>query len=85
MEFLEINDNIKRIIEVYISNYLMPKDVLGDALHLAITSFHKIDYLLTWSCNHLANANKKKRIRMINERLRLATPEIITPLELLED
>jgi len=85
VELLEINDDIEEIVEVYISNYLMPKDVLGDALHLAIASFHKMDYLLTWNRSHLANANKKKRIRRINERLRLATPEIITPLELMED
>ena len=82
---LEINDEIEEIVEVYISNYLMPKDELGDALHLAIASFHKVDYLLTWNCNHLANANKKKHIRRINERLRIHTPEILTPLEIMED
>ncbi|CAN2042103.1 DNA-binding protein [Candidatus Magnetomoraceae bacterium gMMP-15] len=85
IDYLEINDAIEEIVEVYIVNYLMPKDVVGDALHLAIASFHKMDYLLTWNCNHLANANKKKHIRRVNERLRLSTPEIITPLELLED
>lgn len=41
-----------------------------------------IRYLLTWNCNHLANANKRKHIRIINGRLGLSTPEIITPLEL---
>lgn len=85
LKYLEINDEIEEIVEVYIANYVMPKDVVGDALHLATASFHKTDYLLTWNCNHLANANKKKHIRRINERLRLSTPEIITPLELLED
>lgn len=63
----------------------MPKNDLGDALHLAIASFHKIDYLLTWNCNHLANANKKKHMRIINERLRIHTPKVITPLEIMED
>jgi len=82
---LEINDEIEEIVEVYISNYLMPKDDLGDALHLAVASFHKVDYLLTWNCNHLANANKKKHIRRINERLRLHTPDVINPLEIMED
>ncbi len=82
---LEINDEIEEIVEVYISNYLMPKDDLGDALHLAIASFHKMDYLLTWNCKHLANANKKKHIRRINERLRIHTPDVITPLEITED
>ncbi len=85
MEYLEINDAIEEIAEVYIANYLMPKDVVGDALHLATASYHKIDYLLTWNCSHLANANKKKHIRRINGRLRLSTPEIITPLEIMEE
>ncbi len=84
LDFLDINDDIREMVEVYISHFVMPKDELGDALHLAITSFHKMDYLLTWNCNHLANANKRKHIRRINERLRIHTPEILTPLELME-
>jgi len=60
----------------------MPIDEQGDALHLAYASFYKIDFLLTWNCNHLANANKKQHIRIINARLNLFMPEIITPLEL---
>ena len=82
IEYLEINSDIEEIVEVYLANYLMPKDVLGDALHLAIASYHKMDYLLTWNCNHLANSNKRKHIRLINERLRISTPELLTPMEL---
>jgi len=85
IDFLEINNSIKEIVDVYIANYLMPDDTIGDAMHLAIASFYKMDFLLTWNCNHLANANKKKHIRRINERLRISTPEIITPLEIMED
>ena len=83
--YLEVNDEIVDIVEVYIANHVMPHDVLGDALHLAVASFHKMDYLMTWNCSHLANANKKKHIRRINERLRISTPDIVTPWELLED
>ena len=50
--------------------------------HLAYASYYKIDFLPTWNCNHLANANKKQHIRIINTRLNLPTPEIITPFEL---
>jgi len=50
--------------------------------HLAYASYYKIDFLLTWNCNHLANANKNQHIRIINTRLNLPTPEIITPFEL---
>jgi hypothetical protein len=31
---------------------------------------------------HLANANKRQHIRIINARLNLPTPELVTPLEL---
>ena len=73
------------IAQIYLDNYLMPRILKGDALHLAYASFYKIDFLLTWNCNHLANANKRKHIRVINARLNLPTPEIITPLELFSE
>jgi hypothetical protein len=81
---LNINDSVEEIVEIYISNTLMPSDQLGDALHLALASYYKIDFLLTWNCVHLANANKQLHIRRINERLRLFTPELVTPLELID-
>lgn len=70
------------IAQVYLDNYLMPRSLTGDAVHLAYASYYKIDFLLTWNCNHLANANKRQHIRIINTRMNLPTPEIITPLEL---
>jgi len=73
---------IADIVQVYVDNYLMPQVLEGDALHLAYASFYKLDFLLTWNCNHLANANKRQHIRIINTRLKLHTPEIVTPLEL---
>jgi len=60
----------------------MPRVLKGDALHLAYASFYKMDFLLTWNCNHLANANKKQHISIINTRLKLFTPEIVTPSQL---
>ncbi len=79
---LEPINDIKEIARFYIENHLMPLDIQGDAIHLAYASYYKIDFLLTWNCNHLANANKKQHIKIINGRLGLSTPEIITPLEL---
>ncbi len=79
---LEYIKEIDQIAEHYLDNYLMPKDSGGDATHLAYASFYKIDFLLTWNCNHLANANKKQHIKIINGRLGLFTPDLITPLEL---
>jgi len=70
---------IKEIIEIYISNHLMPKEEFGDAYHLAIASYYKIDILLTWNLAHLANLNKLDHMERINYKLKLNTPRILTP------
>jgi hypothetical protein len=61
----------------------MPNDPQGDALHLAIASYHKVDVLLTWNCRHLANANKFNHIRRVNYEIGLSTPILATPLNYL--
>ncbi len=73
------------ILETYIRHSLMPADPTGDALHLALASYHECDFLLTWNCQHLANANKFQHIRLVNGMLGLRVPSLVTPLELLAE
>ena len=56
-----------------------------DAMHVAFAAYHNIDYLLTWNCRHIDNAAKKPLIRELCARMGWASPEICTPLELMED
>ncbi|MDY7035781.1 MAG: hypothetical protein SV375_06425 [Thermodesulfobacteriota bacterium] len=80
---LDISMEIHDIVETYIRRKRMPADTTGDALHLAVTSFHGCNFLLTWNCKHLANANKFIHIRRLNTLLGLYVPALITPVELL--
>ena len=83
LEMLSISDRIKQIAQIYIDRLIMPRDSSGDALHLAVASFHNADALLTWNCRHLANLNKIYLIRQINQGLGLPTPDLATPLNYL--
>ena len=78
-----IEPEITDIVEAYIKHKLMPNNPVGDAIHLALASFHKCEFLLTWNCKHLANANKFHHIRRVNTMLGLYVPLLVTPLELL--
>jgi hypothetical protein len=40
--------------------FQLPPRAATDAGHLAMTILHRIDYLLTWNCTHLANATLQK-------------------------
>ncbi|MBN2449617.1 MAG: type II toxin-antitoxin system VapC family toxin [Lentisphaeria bacterium] len=82
LDMLDVPDEVADIIDVYLDNRLMPRDRVGDALHLALASYHKCDFLLTWNCQHMANANKFEHIRIINTRLGLFVPALVTPMEL---
>ena len=82
---LKYDPLLTEIAATYVEHRLMPAEFGGDALHLAYASFHKIDFLMTWNCNHLANANKRQHIRVMNARLGLAVPEIVTPLALVSE
>ncbi len=75
---------MREIVEVYIARRVMPADPLGDALHLALASFHRCDYLVTWNCRHLANAAKFRHIRVINALIDLHVPVLATPEQLME-
>ncbi len=76
---------VAEIVEVYVLQHVMPRDPVGDALHLAMASYHKCDFLLTWNCQHLANANKFGHIKRVNTKLGLHVPTLVTPLELSGD
>src|SRR5437870_3037060 len=69
-----VEPDVLDIVNAYIQHKVMPKDPVGDALHLALASYHKCDFLLTWNCRHLANANKFGHIRRVNTLLGLYVP-----------
>ena len=81
VEMLPITVEIIQIAQTYIGRRIMPQDPTGDALHLAVASFHEVDVILTWNCRHLANPNKLGLILQINREFGLPTPELTTPLD----
>ena len=85
LPLLLIESRVRDAAAEYIRHHVMPSDPQGDALHLAIASVHECDFLLTWNCRHLANANKIGHIQKVNTALGLFVPKLITPLELLPE
>lgn len=85
LPLLDIDDRVQDVVDVYLSRKLMPQDPKGDALHLAVASYHRCDFLVTWNCQHIANANKFGHIRLVNGILGIGNPTLVTPLELLNE
>lgn len=76
---------IQEIAAAIVSRAILPPKAEVDALHIAAVAHHRIQYLLTWNCTHIANAKILPRIhKVLNER-GIPIPIICTPEELLGD
>lgn len=83
LPFLKTDGPVVKIVNAYITNKAMPKNPRGDALHLALATHHKCDFLLTWNCNHIANPNKFIHLSAVNALLGYITPQLTTPFAML--
>jgi predicted nucleic acid-binding protein len=82
---LKIDDKIIDLAVLLLKKGALPEKATDDAMHVAFAVYHGIDYLLTWNCRHIDNAEKKPLIRSICIENGYAYPEICTPLELMGD
>jgi hypothetical protein len=80
---LEITVDAQNLTKAIMAAGVLPPHAFPDAAHLAISAAHAIDYLLTWNCKHLANAQILRRIVVVCEKLGLRLPIVCTPDELM--
>ena len=69
----------KRIME----SRIFPAQASADVAHLALATSHRVDFLLTWNCKHLANPLMLRQVARIIRSEGLEPPTVCTPEELL--
>jgi len=82
---LRVDDAVRLLAKELVQERLLPPAAISDALHAAVASWHRVDYLLTWNCRHLANPHLQKGLRTFMAAHRLVLPEICTPIDLAGD
>ena len=82
---LEVTEDAESLAQAILSSGVIPPRAIRDAAHIAVAAVHDIDYLLTWNCRHLANAQVMRRISLVCDRLGRRMPIICTPEELMGD
>lgn len=79
---LAISESARELAENYIREIPLPTKANADALHLAIATLNRMDYVVTWNCEHIAQGRVKRRLEEINRARGLAVPTVCTPEEL---
>lgn len=76
---LEIADEAAILAEGYITRGIFHRKYIADALHVALASYHKIDFLVTWNFGFVANVHRQARVRLFNTAAGFFVPSIVTP------
>lgn len=72
------------LAEELVKTSALPAKAGNDALHIAIAASHRVPYLLTWNCRHLANATMRAQIESVCASQGFKAPIICTPEEMME-
>jgi hypothetical protein len=83
MSALEITEGSEAIAQEILASGVLPPSAIRDAAHVAVATFHAVDYLLTWNCKHLANAQIARKMELVCTGMGYRMPSICTPEELM--
>ena len=80
---LPITEAVVGLSKALLQGRALRTKALDDALHIAVSAVHDVDYLLTWNFRHLDNAETKPIIRSVCATQGYTSAEICTPQELM--
>ena len=82
---LAVTVDAEQLTESIMKSGILPPKAIRDAAHIAVATVHGVQYLLTWNCKHLANAQIAKRVANLCRLAGFEMPTICTPEELFEE
>jgi predicted nucleic acid-binding protein len=82
---LPVTAEAEQLAGQLIQDQAMAAEAAIDALHVAVAVVNGMDYLVTWNCAHIANAELRVKIEGTCRQARLQAPIICTPEELLPE
>ena len=76
---LDLDENVQRLTQKLLDASALPPQALEDAIHVAVCAVHRIDYLVSWNCKHIANAMRFGDISRCCTASGFTAPVICTP------
>lgn len=82
---LAVDAEVVSLTENLLRSRVLPRKAARDAAHIAVSAVHDVDFLMTWNCDHLANAEIFAEVQRVCSLAGRKCPVICTPEELLGD
>ena len=82
---LQVTDDVLSLAQRLMAHLRLPEKALEDALHIATAVVSGMDYLLSWNCRHIANAQVAHDVLCFVQSLGYPGTLLCTPQTLLEE
>jgi len=83
LPLLELTSEVLNLANTFMQQKALPSKAREDAVHIAVATVYELNYLLTWNCRHIANAELQTRFAEIAQELGYRLPRMCTPHELI--
>ena len=83
LTLLEATLDAEALARAFVESGPIPRREPEDAGHIAMATAHGMDYLLTWNCAHMANAEIRPALLRTCDLAGFRLPLICTPTELM--
>lgn len=84
ISLVDLNKSVQELAVQFLKQSNLPAKADVDAIHIAAATVHRLDYLLTWNCRHIANAQIQKKLAAVSCDFGYVLPILCTPNELME-
>ena len=82
---LDLNEEVQVLAKRMVSSGILPSVASRDAFHIAAAGVHRMDFLLTWNCKHIANPFIADRLHACFSEAGVHLPVICTPEQFFTD
>ncbi len=83
LPLLDLSEEVQSLAAALLASRALPAKAAEDAIHISVATVHGMDYLLTWNCRHIANAEIRQSLASTMSENGYQLPVICTPEELL--
>ena len=83
-ERVAVDEEARRLSQMYLAANVVPEASANDALHVAIATVARADLIVSWNFKHLVNFRRIRGFNAVNLREGYPPIEIRSPKELLE-
>lgn len=80
---LESTDEAKVLAAAFLASRVIPAKAAADSLHVAIATAQGMEFLLTWNCRHIANAEIIDGLETVALAAGYRIPMLCTPEQLM--